>query len=59
LSGQIKEPEFGRACGTCEVEEKLYMVLVGKTEGQKPLGRPRRRWEDNIKVDRKDGGSGH
>jgi hypothetical protein len=26
-------------------------VLVGKTEGKKPLGRPRRRWEDNIKRD--------
>jgi hypothetical protein len=27
----------------------LYGVLVGKTEGKRPLGRPRRRWEDNIK----------
>jgi hypothetical protein len=26
-------------------------VLVGKSEGKKPLGRPRRRWEDNIKID--------
>jgi hypothetical protein len=29
----------------------VYRVLVGRTEGKKPLGRPRRRWEDNIKVD--------
>ena len=29
----------------------LYGVLVGKSEGKRPLGRPRRRWEDNIKVD--------
>jgi len=29
----------------------LYRVLVGKLEGKKPLGRPRRRWEDNIKMD--------
>jgi len=29
----------------------VYRVLVGKTEGKKPLGRPRRRWEDNIKMD--------
>jgi hypothetical protein len=29
----------------------LYRVLVGKTEGKKPLGRPRRRWEDNISMD--------
>ena len=26
----------------------MYMVLVGKTEGKRPLGRPRYRWEDNI-----------
>jgi len=29
----------------------VYMVLVGKTKGKRPLGRPRRRWEDNIKMD--------
>ena len=29
----------------------VYRVLVGKTEGNRPLGRPRRRWEDNIKMD--------
>jgi len=28
-----------------------YSVLVGTPEGKRPLGRPRRRWEDNIKVD--------
>ena len=28
-----------------------YRFLVGKPEGKKPLGRPRRRWEDNIKMD--------
>ena len=28
-----------------------YRVLVGKPEGNRPLGRPRRRWEDNIKMD--------
>ena len=28
----------------------MYMVLVGKPEGKRPLGRPRRRWEDNIKM---------
>jgi hypothetical protein len=27
-----------------------YMILVGKPEGNKPLGRPRRRWVDNIKM---------
>ena len=29
----------------------LYMVLVGKTEGKRPLGRTRPRWEDNINMD--------
>jgi hypothetical protein len=29
----------------------LYRVLVGKPEGKRPLGIPRRRWEDNIKMD--------
>jgi hypothetical protein len=28
-----------------------YNTLVGKPEGKKPLGRPRRRWEDNIRMD--------
>jgi hypothetical protein len=29
----------------------VYRVLVGRAEGKRPLGRPRRRWEDNIKID--------
>ena len=29
----------------------MHRVLVGKPEGKRPLGRPRRRWEDNIKMD--------
>jgi len=29
----------------------VHRVLVGKPEGQRPFGRPRRRWEDNIKID--------
>jgi hypothetical protein len=29
----------------------VYRILVGKPEGQRPLGRPRSRWEDNIKID--------
>jgi len=31
-------------------------VLVGKPEGKRPLGRPRRRWDDNIKMDLQEGG---
>jgi hypothetical protein len=29
----------------------VYRILVGRPEGKRPLGRPRRRWEDNIKMD--------
>jgi len=32
-------------------ERGLYRVLVGKPEGKRPLGRPRRRWVDNIRTD--------
>jgi len=39
-------------------EERYQQVLVGKYEGKRPLGRPRRRWEDNIKVDLQDVGCG-
>jgi hypothetical protein len=32
-------------------ERKVYKVLVGKPEGMIPLGRPRRRWEDGVRMD--------
>jgi hypothetical protein len=32
-------------------ERKVYKVLMGKPEGKRPLGRPRRRWEDGIRMD--------
>jgi hypothetical protein len=32
-------------------ERKVYKVLVGKPEGRRPLGRPRRRWDDGISMD--------
>jgi hypothetical protein len=31
-------------------ERKVYKILVGKPEGKRPLGRPRRRWEDGIRM---------
>jgi len=37
---------------------RVYRVLVGKPEGKRPLGRPRRRWEDGIKVDLQEVGCG-
>jgi hypothetical protein len=36
----------------------VHRVLVGKPEGNRPLGRPRRRWEDNIKMDLLEVGGG-
>ena len=36
----------------------VYRVLVGKPEGKRPLGRPRRRWEDNIKTNLQEVGCG-
>jgi hypothetical protein len=39
-------------------ERKLYKVLVGKPEGKRPLGRPRRRWEDGIRMDLRETGLG-
>jgi len=35
-----------------------HRVLVGKPEGKRPLGRPRRKWEDNIKMDLQEVGCG-
>jgi len=39
------------ACSAYGDRRGLYRVLVGKPEGKRPLARPRRRWEDNIKMD--------
>jgi hypothetical protein len=39
-------------------ERKVYKVLMGKPEGKRPLGRPRRRWEDGIRMDLRDIGFG-
>jgi len=36
---------------TCGREERRIQVFCGENEGKKPLERPRRRWEDNIKMD--------
>ena len=39
--------------------EGVYRVLVGKPEGKRPLGRPRCRWEDNIKMNLQEVGQGN
>ena len=40
-------------------ERGLYRVLLGKPEGRRPLGRPRRRWVDNIRMDLQEVGCGY
>jgi hypothetical protein len=57
LSG-IEKNEMGGECSMYGEERSVYRVSVGKREGQKPLGRPRCRWEDNIKMDRQEVGCG-
>jgi hypothetical protein len=42
---------MGGARGTKEEKRNAYRLLVGKPEGRRPLGRPRRRWLDNIRMD--------
>jgi hypothetical protein len=39
-------------------ERKVYKVLVGKPEGKRPLGKPRRRWENGIRMDLREIGLG-
>jgi hypothetical protein len=46
----VKDDEMGRACSANGGEEGIY-DLVWKPEGKRPLGRLRRTWEDNIKMD--------
>jgi hypothetical protein len=45
---------MGRACSTNGEKRNPYRVLVGKPEGKRPLGRPRRRWQDTIRMDLKE-----
>jgi hypothetical protein len=41
---------MGGSCSTKGLEKETYRLLVGKPEGKRPLGRPRRRWVDNIRM---------
>ena len=55
---KIKKNEMGRACSAYGGGGGGYRVLVGKPEGRRPLVRPRRRWEDNIRMDLREVGCG-
>jgi hypothetical protein len=45
----IKENEMGGACGTYGENRNAFRVVVRNPEGKRPLGRPSREWEQNIK----------
>ena len=49
---------MGVACGAYEEGESCVQGSGGEPEGKRPLGKPRRRWEDNINMDLKDVGGG-
>jgi hypothetical protein len=57
--GKIENNEMVGACGAQGGQEReVHRVLVGKPDGKRPLGKPRRRWEGNIKMDRQEVGGG-
>ena len=60
IARMIKSRRIRWAGHVARMGEKkgLYRSLVGKPEGKRPLGRPRRRWEDNIKMDLQEVGCG-
>ena len=54
-SRRMRWPGHGASMGE---GKSVHRVLVGKPEGKRPLGRPRLRWEDNIKMDLREVGGG-
>jgi hypothetical protein len=42
---------MGGPCSTYGERRSIYRVLMGRPEGKRPNGRPRRKWENNIKMD--------
>jgi hypothetical protein len=47
---------MGRACSTNGAKRNAYRLLEGKPKGKRPLGRPRSRWVDNVKMDLRETG---
>jgi len=58
LVRNLKEIEHFRNLAHMGEEKGVYRVLVGKPEEKRPLGRPRRRWVDNIRTDLQEVGCG-
>jgi hypothetical protein len=55
---KIEKIEMGGACSMYGEGRGVYRVLMGKPEGKRPLGRPRRRWEVNVRMDLQEVGCG-
>jgi hypothetical protein len=55
---QVTEDEMGKACSMNGEKRNAYRILVGKPERKRPLGRPRHRRVDNIKMDTREIGWG-
>ena len=55
---KLRRMRWARHVARMGERRSLYRVLVGKLEGKRPLERPRRRWEDNIKMDIQEVGCG-
>jgi hypothetical protein len=53
---QVEEDEMGRACSTNGEKRNAYRTIMGKPDGKGPLGRSRRRWVENIKIDLRETG---
>jgi hypothetical protein len=49
---------MGRTCRTHGEKRNAYWISVGKSDGKRPLGRPKSKWEDNIKMDLREIGCG-
>ena len=59
LSDLYSSPNIVRHVACKGEERAVYRILVGNSEGKSPLGRPRRRWMDNIRMDLQEVGCGY
>jgi hypothetical protein len=58
VGDKIEKHEMGGTCSAYGVGRDVYRVLIEKSKGKRPLGRPSCRWEDNIKADLQEVGCG-
>ena len=54
-----RKDEMGTACSTMGDRRSAHKAVVGRVQGKRPLGKRRRRWENNIKMDLQALGRGH